>query len=373
MLSFFIIVLGVVMVAIIGAYILLPTITVKEVIVQTTIAVIIAGTSALIASCQNTADTESWNGRVIDKQQERVSCSHSYSCNCRTSCTGGKNNSCTTTCDTCYDHPYDYDWNVYTSNNETITIDREDRQGTTQPSRWTAVNLGDPTSIPHSYVNYVKAAPDTLFRRQGNEGKYVLPDYPGRFYDYYRLDRYVSDGILVDSRAWNTALSELNAELGRSKQVNVVVVLTRDKPRDWFYALEQFWIGGKKNDVVLVVSVDKDMKPQWAETMAWVTDQTFKVRLKSVIMQQEKVTLEETLSNVKAAVSLYYKRKPMSDYEYLSSSMTPSVLQWVITLIVNLMAAAATIYVAHKHEFSSNYRMRLLEQRKYNEWRHNWR
>ena len=28
-------------------------------------------------------DVEVWNGQVLSKQHERVSCSHSYSCNCR--------------------------------------------------------------------------------------------------------------------------------------------------------------------------------------------------------------------------------------------------------------------------------------------------
>ncbi len=75
------------------------------------------------------ADVEIWNGEVTKKQRTLVSCSHSYQCNCRQTCSGsGSNQSCTQICDTCYEHSNDWDWDV-SSTAGNFTIDRIDRQG----------------------------------------------------------------------------------------------------------------------------------------------------------------------------------------------------------------------------------------------------
>src|SRR5574342_424492 len=168
MLAFFLIVLLVPLALAGFAYAFLDGVSLKEFGLVVLACLIVAGSSAGIVSCANTHDVEVWNGVVTGKEQNTVSCSHSYQCNCRQSCTGsGKNQSCTTVCDTCYEHSHDYDWDVYTSINDTITIDRVDRQGVNEPSLWTAVKMGEPVSVTHSYKNYIKASPGTLFRHQG--------------------------------------------------------------------------------------------------------------------------------------------------------------------------------------------------------------
>src|SRR5690348_3424388 len=92
---------------------------------------IVAGLSCLAISYQNTTDYQVINGEVTGKEQNRVSCEHSYECNCRQEsyeCGDSKNSrTCyRRVCDTCYEHSHDYDWDVY-SNIGTFTIDRIDR------------------------------------------------------------------------------------------------------------------------------------------------------------------------------------------------------------------------------------------------------
>jgi hypothetical protein len=277
-------------------------------------------------------------------------------------CTGsGKNRSCTTQCDTCYEHHgflrtipgNDYDWDVYTSNGETVTIDRIDRQGVHEPQRYTAVRMGEPTSLTHSYVNYVKASPDSLFRHQGLKEKYAsaLPAYPGSVYDYYRLDRLVTVGVPVDdARKWNMELMRINADLGRPKQVNMIVVLVKNQPLDYYSALEESWIGAKKNDAVLVVSVDDTMKPQWAQVMAWTTNELFKVKLRDDIMSEQKLDRDAVMTALANNVRTTYQRKPMKDFEYLSSQITPTSTQWVVTLLIALLVAGVLVWVFQVHD-----------------------
>lgn len=335
------------------AYYLSKEITWRELLAQVGVQLIIAVASALIVYHANTHD-EVWTGVVTSKQRETVSCSHSYPCNCRQQCTGsGKNQSCSTVCDTCYEHLWDYDWAVNFSTGDKLDIDRVDRQGTREPPRFTAVKIGEPAAIEHGYTNYVKAAPDSLFRRQGLIEKYKeqLPKYPGEVYDYYRIDRFVTVGMTVRDRAkWNSDIFTLNAEIGGKWQADVAVVLTKGKPREWFYALEEHWLGGKKNDVIVVINQGSD-GIEWVETMAWVKDPIFKVKLRDAIMTDPKVvTPERIVPIIRSTVITSYQRKPMAEYEYLRSSIRPSATEWLVTILIGTIIAISLSIAMHKNE-----------------------
>jgi hypothetical protein len=141
------------------------------------------------------------------------------------------------------------------------------------------------------------------------------------------------------TRAWSDDLSALNADIGRAKQVNMIVVLTKQPSENWFYALEETWVGGKKNDVTLVVSVDDGMKPRWVNVMAWATDNTFKVKLRDAVMGAGQVSRGSVLAALRQNVSDHFRRKPMAEFEYLKASMVLSSLQWVICLLIGVAVA----------------------------------
>ena len=70
--------------------------------------------------------TELISGRVTSKEQNIVSCSHSYECNCHEVCSGsGSSRSCSNECGTCYEHLHDYDWDVDTNAmGKSFSVDR---------------------------------------------------------------------------------------------------------------------------------------------------------------------------------------------------------------------------------------------------------
>jgi len=335
----------------------------RELILQTVVQLLVAGASALIVYTANTHDEEVWNGVVTKKQQETTSCSHSYPCNCRTECSGsGKSKSCSTVCDTCYEHLWDYDWAVYFSTGDGLNINRVDRQGVNEPPRFTAVRIGEPAAIEHGYTNYVKAAPDSLFRRQGLVEKYqgTFPKYPNKIYDYYRIDRLVVVGTqlqVIGAREWNADLMKLNADIGNNWQADVAVVRVFNQPREWFYALEEKWLGGKKNDVIVVIEEDVDFtgmtKVGWVEVMAWAKDPIFKVRLRDAIIAsapEGDVEREKVIPIIRSTIMSSYERKPMADYAYLKSSIRPSVMEWIVTLIIGIAVAIGVSILLHRED-----------------------
>lgn len=323
--------------------------------------VVVAGISAAIVYHQTLADTETINSTIYKKQQERVSCSHSYSCNCRTVSSGsGKHKTTSRKCDTCYEHTNDWDWAVYTTLGQRMEISRVDRRGSNEPERFTQVQLGEPASTTSSYDNYVKAAPDTLFRRQGQVEKYqqYLPEYPQQVFDYYRMNRLVvvNGATVEDNRYWNADLSVLNAEMGRLKQTNVVLVFAKGLPAEYFYALEQHWVGGKKNDVILVIGLDSSGNKSWVNVMAWENNDLFKVKLRDAVLDLPDLQRWSVLPVLKEHVVKYHDRKPMKDFEYLTASITPTVTQWTVTLIIQMLICLALTVFLHKNEIFPEYR-----------------
>lgn len=316
------------------------TVTWKEFLAHLTAQCIVAGISIGVIYHSNTHDVEVWNGRISAKKRVRVSCGHSYSCNCVTSCTGGKTSTCTTICQTCYEHSYDVDWRVYTDIGERFNISRVNRQGTHEPPRWTAVNIGEPYSSTHSFTNYIKASPGTLFRKQGLLDKYKgkLPKYPQRIYDYHRLDRIV-DMAGLNVKSWNKDLSEVNADMGPKKQANIILVFTKDQPLDFFHALEQHWLGGKKNDIIIVLDTDGKDVIQWVRVMAWAQNKLFQVKLRDELQDIKKIDKENIFSTIRKVVSSDFKRKPMKDFKYLKSNITPSKTQWIVSMVLGLLVS----------------------------------
>ena len=240
----------------ISCYFFRHTITLKEVAIGVLIQAVVSACLYYGAIYASGHDKQILNGYVTSKTQERVSCSHSYPCNCRSVCSGsGSSRSCTTRCDTCYRHTHDYDW-VVRSNVGYVVIDRIDSQGVKTPPRWNAVEVGEFFAQESSYFNYIKASPMTIFDKNLINSETVVPPYIS-VYDYYRINRvqdYQSQ-YKGDFNRLNDLLNESLKTLGGKKKVNIVVMFHRfDETFVETVKAKQY--GGKFNDVFVMINAD---------------------------------------------------------------------------------------------------------------------
>ena len=340
-------------------------VTWQEFLTQSAIVIVLSVSSMAVTKCSNTADVELWGGKIAKKVRDKVSCSHSYQCNCRTQCSGsGKNRSCWTVCDTCYEHSYDVDWDLYTTNREYINIRRIDRQGLQEPPRWTKAQIGDPTMVAHGFTNYIKGAPETLFRQTGLVEKYKgkLPAYPGKVYDYHYVNRLVTVRYSVpDAKQWNADLMNLNAEVGKEKQVSLGVVLVGHYSEEYFHALRQHWLGGKKNDSFLVIGVMKDGTIDWVNVISWAKFDIYRAELIDAIHKIGALDREKILAAFRDVTWQNFQRRPMKDFEYLSASVQPTMKQMIFLAIFNLLVAMGVGVLFAKQDIYGT------------EWRSRWR
>jgi hypothetical protein len=294
-----------------------------------------------IARWQSTTDVEILNGRISSKVRERVSCEHSYSCNCRTVCSGsGKNESCSTTCDTCYEHSYDIDWVIYSTIGTRTAIDRIDRRGLDMPPRWGVAYLGEPFAASHSYTNYILANPDSvLLGGKGDVKRFasLIPPYPSNVWDYYRAQHVLNAGgaPVADWQSWEWLLREVNGDLGPMKQVNIIVLFVKTADPAYTLALKDAWVGGKKNDVVVVIGTLDGKKMEFVDVVSWTPKFIYKIELRDTLYKIGSLDRRDDIVSAICTVTVgKYERMHMSDYKYLLRSFQPSSMAMVMLFIL---------------------------------------
>lgn len=298
-----------------------------------------------------THDYEIWNGLVMGKSREEVSCRHSYSCNCRRVCSGsGKDKSCREECDTCYEHSYDVDWITHTNLGD-IYIATIDRRGIQEPPRWSQSMPGQPVAKVSSYTNYIKAVPESVihFSSEQVRAKFAgkVPTYPLNVYDYHYIDRVIPVGVKVpDLKQWNLAVGNMLRTLGQSKQVNVVIIPTNIADKDYVYAVRDAWLGGKKNDVVIIVSMQEYPKIDWVHVMSWSDREFFKVVLRDELQASE-FKVEQFMPIVEKNITKHFERKRMREFAYLENEIDPP--DWLLWtgVILNILVCGG-MFVAYK-------------------------
>lgn len=294
-------------------------------------------------------DTQILNGSVVSKQQERVSCEHSYSCNCRTTCSrSGKSTSCSRTCDTCYEHNFDFDW-VVDSDVGHATIDRVDRQGTQTPPRWSAVKIGEPFAKEDSYFNYIKASPLTIFDKTQLNAATPVPGYIG-VHDYYRVNRVINFGSRYsgDFSELNTLLNESLKKLGPKKKVNVLVIF-HGKGDNFAEVVKAKHLGGKINDVYVLIDAAADGTIEHASAFSWSKSDLVNIKIRDEILDLGKVDMKGVANVVDRNIDTLYNHRSIEEFEYLENNIVLS--DWALYLIIFFGIGFPLIwcYVAHKH------------------------
>lgn len=303
-------------------------------------------------------DIEIINGQVVGKESKKVSCEHSYSCNCRQSCSGsGESTSCTTTCDTCYEHDYDVNWLLSTTLG-TIKISRVNRQGTKEPPRYTRAQKGDPVALRHAYENYIKAAPDSLFNTAVERGALAkfegrIPAYPNKVYDYHYVDRVLAVGLTVpELKEWNQELALRLRSLGPAKQVNVAIVFVNESDPAFATALRAAWLGGKKNDVIVVAGTPAYPAVEWVRVLSWTDKEVFKVELRDELFFQKMVDRKNMLDTIEKHVATTFTRKSMKDFAYLKDEISPPTWMLIVLFLLSAISSVGISVAFSRNTYS---------------------
>jgi hypothetical protein len=312
------------------------------------------------------SDTEIINGEITGKERVHDSYIRSYSCNPRQVCSGsGSSRSCTTVYQTCYENRYTVTWQA-ASTVGNIQFDHKDSTSRSvynsdDPQAYVDCYVGEPASAPNTFTNYVKAVPTSLFNSQDYVSLYQeqIPEYP-RVHSFYKVNRVIN----VSSQVSQNLLLELDRlldqelkRLGPTKQSNIIVIVTDILDPNYRHAVEDAWIGGKKNDVILFFGT-RGNEIVWADAMTWALNsgnEFFVADLKSKLQDLKQFGPLEITQLTASAVMENYTRPNMEDYEYLKSDIRPSTTLLVVSWILNFVLVIGLTWWFHaKVQITSN-------------------
>lgn len=310
-----------------------------------------------------TSDEEIWSGQIVSKQRVHDTYEEPYECNCTTRRDSKGNPK--RSCQTCYRTHYTVEWNC----NTTIGSFQYDKLDETSrrvymspdPQIYTNAAIGEPVSKSVSFTNYVKAVPDSLFHAHNiQKFEKMLPEYPGHIYNMYKINRALSAGVPVpDLQQWNQDISLALRTLGPQKQANIIVVFANTADQTYVQALEGKWIGGKKNDIIVVMGVTQYPKIDFVTVSSWTDSQIFKVELRNAILEIGEIDRPKIMAAIAQHTQKSFVRKQMKDFEYLKAQIEPPT--WVLTLAVILGIIASlgsSYYFYHNDPFGGNSRRR---------------
>lgn len=352
-------------------YILKFDISWKEFAVQVVLGCAILAGIWAIGRFGAAEDVEILNGSVTKVYSERFSCpmntmesrcQNGYDCNSRQVCTtstdskGNKTESCHEEHDRCYVYSWEQDWYVQTNvQRGPLTIHRVDDQGRYQPPRHRRAYVGEPASARHGYRNWVKASADSMFHQSRFDEERYAPllkeKEPTGIDDYYRVDRIVTPGWRFRNDAvWNKELSEILKDLGPTKQLNMVIVITRNTDPDFAYAMQRQWQGFKKNDSVIFLGVDSQGNIKWTDVMSWSREDIYNVKTRGYLnslrgQNINALNIQVFMGNLHTLAKTNFVRRSMQEFEYLKSEIPPPTWLVVLSIILAIMFGAGTSYL----------------------------
>jgi hypothetical protein len=300
------------------------TFTVKEWFLQEAIMAILLVIGFQWARYGAIADTELWNGHLTAKDSGTQGC-----CHCRQVCdtctrtnSEGRSETYSCRCREVCDHFRDYWWSLNVSTGDKINDSCNGYNDA--PSWWTNALVGEPASIPHTYTNYLLADPDSvLLQHSTEEHSGSAPGYP-KVYDRYKVTRFIAGGTTAPAKLWDTTLDRMNDELGSKKQVNIIVIATRNPSPSYADTVEVEWLYGKKNDVIFVLGAPDGDTIEWAKVVTISNVEMLKLTARDKMPGMKLSDVDSTSGFIRTAVDDQFTRTPMAEYEYLWASVQPT-------------------------------------------------
>lgn len=313
----------------------------KELAIQFAASWLIGALVLALGGMLKTHDTELWNGQVVSKSRVHGTYEEAYDCYCSTDSDGIES------CSTCYETHYTVDWDVRCTVGvvDIKYLDRTSKSvyNSPNPKAYTNAYKGESCATQHSYTNYLIAAESSIFNKDTGQdfSMYSVPPYP-YVHSYYKVNRVFGFGKL--NKELNHRLNLGLRALGPSKQANIILI-GNQYDNMYRYAVEQQWKGGKKNDIIVLIGMDKTNTLSWVDTITLgenAGNELMTVKMRDSIMSL-KSSKAEIADNILSIVGKHFDRKAMEEYTYLKDDITPDT--WVVVLSL-LLCLGVNIGVA---------------------------
>ena len=220
------------------------------------------------------------------------------------------------------------------------------------PEIYTNTQIGDPYTASKRFLNFQNVSEQTVMidREAAEEYKGWLPEYP-HVYAGFKVQRGFSNTPQVDQRELSRQLNVAQKRWGPMHGVNVIVIALREETdfKGFYYALKSKWKGGKKNDAVVVMRLDKEGRVINANSFTRSADnltdpQGFNF---SNLMHVNAVKLNryDTAKYIEALDSAfqYFQREDLGRYDFLKDEYDPPYWLVALSLLAIVVIPSLTV------------------------------
>jgi hypothetical protein len=130
--------------------------------------------------------------------------------------------------------------------------------------------------------------------------------------------------------------------IGPAKQANILVIFTKHD-KNFKYALERAWIGGKKNDIVVIFGIIKYPTVDYVDVFTFANstgNERFRVILRDNITQATATGFDvNTVTNIISTdVNKYFVRYQMENFVYLQDEISIPTAALVSMLFITFVS-----------------------------------
>lgn len=214
--------------------------------------------------------------------------------------------------------------------------------------------IGTATSSVHYYKNKVAASYSIYKHKEIDLRQYKnLPKYPIKDKTYIQVeDRFI--GSIDNKENVINKLNEVNSDLNskeKKKQVNLVFVNLGDVGEDYGFALQDYWEGGNKNDVIVSFAVDSTEKIKWVYPFSWADNESsekLKIDVRNYLMENNELSnFESKIENIGTMIEKDFVRKQFADFNYINVELP--VTSYVVIVVLNIGLGVAVIIMTKKN------------------------
>lgn len=192
-----------------------------------------------------------------------------------------------------------------------------------------------PITTEKSWTNKVKACPSVFSFAKVPKDIQVF-DYPKN------NNPFISNRLLGVTNIDILEFDRMNARLGPTKNVNVIVVGFNNKDSSFGKWQEAKWVGGSKNDIVISYSLSGD-QIDWVYCFGWTESKICLRNLESIVLENGIKT--NVLPLIESEIKSNYRLKDWSKFDYLS--IQPPFWSIVVFFIILIGSQSYLYYFFH--------------------------
>ena len=201
----------------------------------------------------------------------------------------------------------------------------------------------EPVTDSRSFENRIKAAPSVFSFVKVPTNINVFP-YPNNK-DVFHSDRLLGEARKID---W-LKFDQLNSYLGARKKINLIMVGFKDSDSMLAEYQKAAWIGGKKNDIVLMYNLNSgSTKPSWTRVFGWSESELCKRNLETILLLNP--IDDNLLEQINKEIVANYIIKDWSKFDYLT--IEPRTIHFVWFFVILGLTQIGLYVYFHHNEFS---------------------